>query len=149
MSDIPSVASFLAWYNHFKHEYMIQILSAKKFQVKLKATIQSSGRLGFTDETAKTLRLEAGVPMKFAYDDAVGVLYLARLQERDDDAFEVRKSGDYFYLSTRSLFDTLGYDYRTRSIIFDFARAATLDDLLGGEAYKLCKREKARNEKEN
>ncbi len=56
MSDIPSVASFLAWYNHFKHEYMIQILSAKKFQVKLKATIQSSGRLGFTDETSTSRR---------------------------------------------------------------------------------------------
>jgi len=31
---------------------MIEILSAKKFQVKLKATIQASGRLGFTEETA-------------------------------------------------------------------------------------------------
>ena len=126
----------------------IEILSVKSYQAKLKATIQSSGRLGFTEETAKALRLEAGVPMKFARDKEKDVLYLARLQERDDDAFEVKKSGDYFYLSTRSLFDTLGYDYRTRSIIFDFARATSLDNILGGESYKLCKREKARNEKE-
>ncbi len=44
---------------------MIKILSAKKFQMKLKATIQASGRLGFMDEAAKALHLDAGVPMNF------------------------------------------------------------------------------------
>lgn len=126
----------------------IEILSARNYQAKLKATIQATGRLGFTDETAKALRLEAGTPMKFGRDSENDVLYLARLKERDDDAFEVRKSGDYYYLSTRSLFDTLGYDYRSRSIIFDFARAASLDGLFGGEVYKLCKRERKRTDKE-
>ncbi len=127
---------------------MIEILSAKKFQMKLKATIQASGRLGFTDDTAKALHLDAGVPIKFARDDEKDVLYLARLQESDEDAFEVKKSGDYFYLATRTLFDTLGIDYRNHSVIFDFARAASLDELMGGEAYKLCKRERKRNDKE-
>lgn len=127
---------------------MIEILSAKKFQVKLKATIQASGRLGFTEETAKTLQLESGVPMKFARDDEKDILYLARLQETDEDSFDVKKSGDYFYLATRTLFDTLGVDYRNHSVIFDFARATSLDELMGGEAYKLCKREKKRSEKE-
>lgn len=127
---------------------MIEILSAKKFQVKLKATIQASGRLGFTDETAKALHLEAGVPMKFARDDERDTLYLARLQEGDEDSFEVKKSGDYFYLATRTLFDTIGIDYRTHSVIFDFARDTSLDNLLGGETYRLCKREKQRNDKE-
>lgn len=127
---------------------MIEILSAKKFQVKLKATIQASGRLGFTEETAKALRLESGVPMKFARDKEVDVLYLARLQEKDEDSFEVKKSGEYFYLDTRSLFNALGIDYRANSVIFDFARAASLDETMGGEAYKLCKRMKQRNDKE-
>ena len=95
---------------------MIEILSAKKFQMKLKATIQASGRLGFTDETAKALHLEAGVPIKFARDDEKDVLYLARVQESDEDSFEVKKSGDYYYLATRSLFDTLGIEYRTHSV---------------------------------
>lgn len=127
---------------------MIEILSAKKFQVKLKATIQASGRLGFTDETAKSLRLDAGVPMKFARDNERDVLYLARLQEEDEDSFEVKKSGDYFYLATRTLFDTLGIDYHTHSVIFDFARDTSLDELMGGETYRLCKRERQRNDKE-
>lgn len=127
---------------------MIEILSAKKFQVKLKATIQSSGRLGFTEETAKVLHLESGTPMKFARDNEQDALYLARLQEKDEDSFEVKKSGEYFYLDTRSLFNTLGIDYRANSVIFDFARAASLDELMGGEAYKLCKRVKQRNGKE-
>ena len=127
---------------------MIEILSAKKFQVKLKATIQSSGRLGFTEDTAKVLHLESGTPMKFARDNEQDALYLARLQEKDEDSFEVKKSGEYFYLDTRSLFNTLGIDYRANSVIFDFARAASLDELMGGEAYKLCKRVKQRNGKE-
>ena len=127
---------------------MIEILSAKKFQVKLKATIQATGRLGFTEDTANALHLDVCVPMKFARDDEKDVLYLARLQEGDEDSFEVKKSGNYFYLDTRALFDTLGIDYRNHSVIFDFARATSLDELMGGEAYKLCKREKQRNGKE-
>ncbi len=127
---------------------MIEILSAKKFQVKLKATIQATGRLGFTEDTANALHLDVRVPMKFARDDERDVLYLARLQEGDEDSFGVKKSGNYFYLDTRALFDTLGIDYRNHSVIFDLARATSLDELMGGEAYKLCKREKQRNEKE-
>ena len=41
----------------------IKILSAKQFATKLKATIQASGRLGFTADTATALGLESG---KFA-----------------------------------------------------------------------------------
>lgn len=149
-TEFSACYSLFVWKTNYHYIFidMIEILSAKKFQVKLKATIQASGRLGFTDETAKALRLNAGVPMKFARDAEKDVLYLARLQEGDEDAFEVKKSGDYFYLATRTLFDTLGIDYRNHSVIFDFARADSLDELMGGEAYKLCKREKQRNDKE-
>ena len=38
----------------------IKILSAKQFATKLKATIQASGRLGFTAETATVLDLQSG-----------------------------------------------------------------------------------------
>lgn len=128
---------------------MIEILSAKKFQVKLKATIQASGRLGFTDETAKALCLNAGVPMKFARDAEKNVLYLARLQEGDEDAFEVKKSGDYYYLATRTLFDTLGIDYRNHSVIFDFARADSLDEFMGGVKRINCANERSKETTRN
>ena len=41
-----------------------------------------------------------------------------------------------------------GWEVYTHSVIFDFARDTSLDDLLGGETYRLCKREKQRNDKE-
>ena len=44
----------------------IKILSAKNFAIKLKATIQASGRLGFTAETATALDLKSGKFAKFA-----------------------------------------------------------------------------------
>ena len=44
----------------------IKILSAKEFATKLKATIQASGRLGFTGETAIALNLKAGKFAKFS-----------------------------------------------------------------------------------
>ena len=36
----------------------LQILSAKEYNVKLKATIHSTGKLGFTEATAKELDID-------------------------------------------------------------------------------------------
>ena len=47
----------------------IKILSAKNFAIKLKATIQASGRLVFEVETATVLGLKSGKFAKFAQDD--------------------------------------------------------------------------------
>ncbi len=60
----------------------ITILSAKQFATKLKATIQASGRLGFTAETATALGLESGKFARFAQDDENGSLYLIINSER-------------------------------------------------------------------
>ena len=54
----------------------IRILSAKLFATKLKATIRSSGKLGFSEATAKILDLESGKFAKFAKDTDSGLLYL-------------------------------------------------------------------------
>ena len=78
----------------------IKILSAKNFATKLKATIQASGRLGFTAETATALDLKSGKFAKFAKDDENDELYLIIINEGSEDAFSVRESSGYFYVPT-------------------------------------------------
>lgn len=114
----------------------LQILSAKKYNVKLKATIHSTGKLGFTEITAKELKLTTESGVKFAMNEN-HELYLINCPTRDDDAFKVLKAGDYFSVNAKALFDSLGYDYRKNNIMLDMVKEV-VDDM---EVYKLIKRE--------
>ena len=95
----------------------IILISAKQFAIKLKVTIQSSGRLGFTGETGNHLRLSERAGVKFAKDNERNVLYLIIIDTRSVDAFELRSSGGYFFAETSRLFDYLGYDYSNGNIM--------------------------------
>ena len=69
---------------------MIKLLSAKQYGKTLKATIQSSGRLGFTDNSAKEFELESPTWIKLAEDDENSdTLYMVILKSADEDAFQV------------------------------------------------------------
>ena len=127
----------------------IKILSAKNFATKLKATIQASGRLGFTAETATALGFESGKFAKFAKDDENGNLYLIIINEGSEDAFEIRLSSGYYYISTKVMFDTLGYNYENGNIMFDLVRQPSLDDDLQGQVYFMKQRQIKNREKKN
>lgn len=127
----------------------ITILSAKQFATKLKATIQASGRLGFTAETATALGFESGKFAKFAKDDENGSLYLIIINERSEDAFEIRVSSGYYYVPTKVMFDTLGFNYENGNIMFDLVRQPSLDDDLQGQVYFMKQRQIKNREKKN
>lgn len=127
----------------------IKILSAKEFATKLKATIQASGRLGFTGETAIALNLKAGKFAKFAKDDENGALYLIIINESSEDAFSIRESSGYFYIPTKVMFDTLGYDYENNTIMFDLVRQISLDNDLQGQVYFMKQRQTRNKDKKN
>lgn len=118
----------------------LKILSAKDFYVKLKATIQASGRLGFTEPTAKKLELNTDKWVKFAEDEDTKDLYLAVCDEGSDDAFPVKSSGGYYYVFAKNLFDSKGLDYIRQTIIFDLVRTSENDESLNGITYKMNKR---------
>jgi hypothetical protein len=122
------------------HSMAIKILSAKKFATTLKVTIHRTGRLGFTDETAKALDLKSGKFAKFAQDDETKSLYLIINNEASEDAFSVRETSGYFYVSTKVLFDTLGFYYENGNIMFDLIRQPSLDDDLQGLVYFMKQR---------
>ena len=127
----------------------IKILSAKQFATKLKATIQASGRLGFTAETATALGFESGKFAKFAKDDENGNLYLIIINEGSEDAFEIRLSSGYYYISTKVMFDTLGYNYENGNIMFDLVRQPSYDDDLQGQVYYMKQRPIKNKDKKN
>lgn len=114
----------------------MKILSVRQFSNKLKVTVQATGRLNFTDETTRILEILDGTPVKFGQegDD----LYLAILKKRDDDAFLVRKSGSYYYVPTKLLFDALEIDYKKEgSLSYNLVRVEDKDDEMGGQTFRL------------
>lgn len=115
------------------------ILENKEATSKLKATVQKSGKLGFTDTTAKYLRLANTEAIQFAADDQEeDTLYLINgKHESDENTFKVCKAGKYFYINAKHLFDELGLDYETCTIIFDLKRESKYGDI---EVYKMKKR---------
>ncbi len=119
-----------------------QLFSAKDFGRVLKVTIQNTGRLGFSGETAKVMQIDTNSCFLIGKDDSVRAdLILVKMAETSPDAFMAKKSSDYFYLETTALFDMLGYDYKKGSIFFDVTRYPMLDQEVGGEVYLMNKRE--------
>ncbi len=118
----------------------MRLLSAKRYGIKLKATIQASGKLGFPKATSDILRFSERQYVYFLLDDNGLDLYMVILNEGNEDAFKVITSSGYYSLNTTSIFNELQYDYKSQTIIFDLVRAPSLDEQYGGEAYKMVKR---------
>ena len=121
----------------------MKILSVKQFSNNLKVTIQGTGKLNFSDETARILGLKEGTLVKFAMDeedDDALYMVLSSL-ENDEDAFKVRKSGSYFYVPTKMLFDALGLDYKGKAILYDLVRNQSKDAELEGMAFRMTLRD--------
>ena len=127
----------------------IRILNAKQFTTKLKATIQFSGRLGFTEDTANALDLSVGKFARFAQDDEKNTLYLIIIDKASEDAFQIRLSSGYYYVPTKMMFDMLGFDYEHNTIMFDLIRQPSLDADLMGLAYLMKQRINKRKDKAN
>jgi len=58
----------------------------------------------------------------------------------DPMAFAVKKSGKYYYMNTRTLFTSMGYPFREKTIVFDMHRALNIEAEVGGEWYELVMR---------
>ena len=117
-----------------------KVLSASKYTSRLKATIHASGKLGFSEATARELGLKDNSEnyIQFAQDDEnPDLLYLINNTMDDGDSFKVCKAGAYYYVNTKVMFDSLGIDYISKTIIFDIIK---LQDTVN-EVYKMIKRE--------
>lgn len=115
-----------------------QIFDAKELTQKLKATVQRTGKLGFTFETLEALHIQQGTHIRIAEDtESKRVLWLGVMQEPADNAFPVNKAGDYYYVNTTKLFEKINLDFKKKNCMFDMSRAAEYDEQIGGECYKM------------
>ena len=70
------------------------------------------------------------------------------INEGSEDAFSIRESSGYYYVPTKVMFDTLGFNYENGNIMFDLVRQPSLDDDLQGQVYFMKQRtNKYRKEK--
>lgn len=117
---------------------MLKILSFKEYGASLKATIQGTGKLGFSSATATVLELASHSHVRFAKEDKVSdVLYLAVMPGVDEEGFKLMQSSGYYSVNTRPLFDALQVDYKNRTVIYDLQRDVAKDEEMGGKTYRM------------
>ena len=121
----------------------MRLLSIKRYGVKLKATVQATGKLGFPKATSDILRFDDRPNVQFFLDDNETDLFMVVLDEPNGDAFKAIASSGYYSINTAAIFDELNYDYKDKkkSYVFDLIRSSQFDTECGGEVYKMVLRE--------
>jgi len=103
---------------------------------KPKATIHFSGKLGFNMEAIEFMKLENKGSYLLATDEEKkDVFYLLETAD-SKGAATVAKAGAYYYLNVADAFDTLEFDYKNYTIMFDI----TKDTYEGKELYVFKKK---------
>jgi len=134
-----------------KYKNMIKLINSAPYNAKLKATIQATGKLGFTRDTAEALNLGPTCSVQFAQDEnSAKTLYLVVYPDIRPEAFKVNKSGDYLYLSTKLLFDDLKVDYKNKNMMYDLMRMEKEDPEPDAKVYLMTPRytERHKNQQE-
>jgi len=114
---------------------------------KLKATAHKSGKLGFTMDAAEKLKLtsEKSVSVAVNEDDPSDTnLYVVINEQVKEGAFKINKAGQYYYVNTKALFDTLKIDYKNDWIVYDISKETIEGQLI--HRFKRRERDK-KNEK--
>lgn len=106
----------------------LRLINAADYNTKLKATVQQSGKLGFTKETIDALELSDQKSIQFAEDDTKkNSLFMIVYNHQNPEAFRINKAGEYLYLNTKTFFEERSYDFKGWNIMFDLKRAEELD----------------------
>src|SRR5689334_3324347 len=124
----------------------LSIYKANELDKNAKVSVQSSGKLGFSEGAAKKLNLSGNEFFILAAnnEDATDENLYGWIEPNGDSGgFKVNKSGNYFNINTKPLFDKLGIDYRDKNttIIYDIVDF----DNGGNKICKLIKRVQKRN----
>ena len=135
-------------------DFNATLLDIQEYGIKMKATIQQTGKLSFTEATARNLELVEDKRFLIFRDNQKpnDILYMVGINEEHPNytkAFVVKKSGMYYYMATKTLFDILGIDYKATSYAYDIVRLSELDEQTGGTTYRLTRRVTGNKETRN
>lgn len=121
----------------------LKLHKAERYSRNVKATIQKSGRMGFSSAAIKLMGVDNNSHIGIFTNDndpSDDNLYLMLTDKPQEGFFKVKKAGKYYALDARELFQTLGYDYKNYSIIFDVSE----QKIDGRDMFVLNKRTKPR-----
>lgn len=115
------------------------LLPASEYDPKLRLRIQNTGKIGFSSEVATTKNISEDTYIRFARDEESSSLSLYMIfdKQASKQAFQVKKSGQYFYLNTSRMFDSLGIDYKSQAVFLNMVRTPEFDSVLDGEVFRL------------
>lgn len=117
----------------------LKFIKPSDVNTKAKATIHTTGKLGFSSNAIEYLGINENKFIKFAFDDEgenENIMYSIITNEKDNESFNINKAGNYYYVNAKGLFDNLGYDYKNNRIVFDLVKI----EYEGTQIIKMLKR---------
>lgn len=117
----------------------LKFIKSEDIDKNVKCAIHKTGKLGFSSNAIDKLSLSTDKTVSIAINDVDKEdenLYVVVNDKAQESAFKLSKAGDYFYINTKALFDSLGIDYRNEKIIYDIVDF----EYEGEKMYKLIKR---------
>jgi hypothetical protein len=117
----------------------LKFIKSEDIDKNVKCAIHTTGKLGFSSNAIDKLSLNTDKTVSIAIneeDKDDENLYVIVNEKTQESAFKLSKAGDYFYINTKALFDSLGIDYRNEKIIYDIVDF----EYEGQKMYKLIKR---------
>jgi len=128
----------------------INFIKPSTLDRNVKATLQRSGKIGFTAEAATKLKLSTDKSLMIgnnAEDKNDQNLYVVINDPKEDDAYQILKAGAYFYINTKPLFKKLRWDYETYSYSFEITEEFDGENTF--YKFKTTKKERDKNEKKD
>lgn len=125
----------------------LKFLKAEDTEYNAKATVHSSGKLGFSSDAIDFLQITEEKTIQFAQneDDENDLnLYAVIYDSVQEGAFKISKAGEYFYVNTKNLFDTLEIDYKKTKVIYDLVKG----EYEGKPIIKMLRREIKKKKKD-
>jgi len=120
----------------------LKFIKANEFVSNIKCSIHKNGKLGFSSNAISRLGIDTNKSIMFATmddDKGNGDLYAIILEDINEEAFKFNKAGNYYYLNTKAMIDSLQYNYHNKTILFDIIKTDTLHE--NKIVYKFIKRE--------
>lgn len=109
----------------------------------MKATIHVTGKLGFSIGAIKAMNIGDNNYIQIAQnseDKEDNNLYIFVTKKQSEKTMKINKAGNYYYVNTKALFDSLEIDYRKKKVMFDIIEI----EYEGERVFKLIRRERDR-----
>ena len=111
----------------------IKFFNPDSLDKNLKATVHKSGKLGFTVDAARRLKLETNKSAAIGTnedDPSDDSLYIIIYNEVRNGAFRIAKAGQYYYINLKALFDALKINYKQESVVYDISEEPFGDEIV-------------------